>query len=155
MWSSCFPYYVVGSSIYALAYFQPIILREGLGFSYALSQLLSGPPYVFAMVASMATAWLSDRMKVRWPIICAQAVIAIAGLLIILYGKAPGFRYFGLFVAVWGSQANDPQILAYAQNQTSTMNKKGILAALMITAGAAGGITGSTIFRAQDAPVSL
>ena len=30
--------------------------------------------------------------------------------------------------------------------------KKGIVAAAMITVGAAGGITGSTIFRAQDAP---
>lgn len=138
-----------------MSYFAPIILRSGMGFSYALSQILTSPPYVFTMAASMATAWLSDRMRIRWPVMCAQYLFTVAGLLIMLYGKVPAFRYFGLFISVYGSQANGPQLLAYAQNQTPTMAKKGILPAIMITVGAAGGVTGSTIFRSQDAPVCL
>lgn len=35
------------------------------------------------------------------------------------------------------------------------MEKKGIAAAAMITMGAAGGVCGSTIFRAQDRPLYL
>lgn len=124
-----------------------------MGYSYAAAQLLSSPPYVFATIMSLATAWISDKMKIRWPIICAQCVVAVVGLVIVRYGGAPGFRYFGLFLAVYGSQANGPQFLAYAQNQTATINKKGIVAAVMISVGAAGGVTGSTIFRSQDAPV--
>lgn len=138
-----------------MAYFAPIILRQGMGFSYTLAQLLSSPPYVFTMAASMASAWLSDRMKIRWPVMCAQYLFTVAGLLIMLYGGVPAFRYFGLFISVYGSQSNGPQLLTYAQNQTPTMAKKGILPAIMITVGAAGGVTGSTIFRAQDAPVCL
>ena len=61
-------------------------------------------------------------------------------------------RLFGTFLAVFGTQANVPASLAYGQNQTALPQKKGLVAAAMITAGAAGGITGSTIFRAQDAP---
>lgn len=124
-----------------------------MGYSYALAQLLSSPPYVFATIMSLATAWLSDKLKIRWPIICVQCTVAVVGLVIMLYGKVPGFRYFGLFLAVYGSQANGPQFLAYGQNQTATVNKKGVVAAVMISVGAAGGVTGSTIFRAQDAPV--
>ncbi|KPI44191.1 putative transporter [Cyphellophora attinorum] len=148
----CFPYYVCGSSIYAMSYFAPIILRQGMGFSYTLAQVLSGMPYLFTMAASMATAWASDRIKMRWPVMCAQYLVAVAGLLIMLYGEVPAFRYFGLFIAVFGSQANGPQLLAYAQNQTPTMAKRGILPAIMIAVGGMGGITGSTIFRSQDAP---
>jgi hypothetical protein len=35
---------------YAFAYFLPIILHNGLGFSTALSQVLSFPPYALAAV---------------------------------------------------------------------------------------------------------
>jgi hypothetical protein len=151
---SSYQYFVAAVSVYALAYFQPLILRDGMGFSYAKAQLLSSPPYVFAVFMSMSTAWISDRMKLRWPIICIQCVIAVVGLIIVKYGRIPAFRYFGLFLAVYGAQANGPQALAYGQNQTPTLNKKGIVAAAMISVGAAGGVTGSTIFRSQDAPVS-
>ncbi|KIV96769.1 hypothetical protein PV10_00590 [Exophiala mesophila] len=147
-----FQYFTAAATVYALAYFQPIILRQGMGYSYALAQLLSSPPYVFAVIMSLTSAWVSDRLRIRWPIICAQCAIAVVGLIIVLYGRLPGVRYFGLFLAVYGSQANGPQFLAYGQNQTATLNKKGIVAAVMISVGAAGGVTGSTIFRAQDAP---
>lgn len=150
---SSFQYYTAAATVYALAYFQPIILRQGMGYSYAMAQLLSSPPYVFAVIMSLSSAWVSDRLRIRWPIICTQCGIAVVGLIIVMYGKLPGVRYFGLFLAVYGSQANGPQFLAYGQNQTATLNKKGIVAAVMISIGAAGGVTGSTIFRAQDAPV--
>lgn len=79
----------------------------------------------------------------------------VVGLLIVLYGGPPGVRLFGIFLAVFGTQANVPASLAYGQNQTALPHKKGLVAAAMITVGAAGGITGSTIFRAEDAPMYL
>lgn len=148
-------YFVAASSVYSLAYFQPIILREGMGFSYAKAQLLSSPPYIFAIFASIAFAYVSDKIRMRWPVICSQALIGIIGLLVILYAKAPGVRYFGLFLAVFGCQANVPGTLAYGNNQTARTEKKGVVAAAMISSGALGGITGSTIFRSQDAPTYL
>lgn len=124
-----------------------------MGFSYALSQILASPPYVFAIIMSLLMAWVSDKYRTRWPVLVAQSVTAIVGLLIILYAKAPGVRYFGLYLAIFGTQANVPGTLAYGQSQTPDVRKKGVVAAAMITVGAAGGITGSTIFRSQDAPV--
>lgn len=97
-------------------------------------------------------AWVSDKIKMRWPVIIFQALLAIAGLLIILYGSLPGVRYFGIFVASYGIQSNVPSILSYTQNQTGRLEKKGIASAAVISAGALGGICGSTIFRSQDAP---
>lgn len=165
-------YFICASSVYSLAFFQPIILRQGMGFSYAKAQLLSSPPYVFAIFASLAMAYISDKLRMRWPIICTQAAVGIVGLLVILYTKPPGVRYFGLFLAVFGCQANIPGTLAYGNNQTGRNEKKGVVAAAMISMGAIGGIAGlvavepdlsststdsrrSTIFRSQDAPLYM
>ncbi|KAF2107374.1 retrograde regulation protein 2 [Lophiotrema nucula] len=151
----CIQYFVAASSVYSLAFFFPIVLRQGMGFSYALSQILSSPPYVFTIIASLGTAWLSDRIKLRWPILIFHSFTAIVGLLIILYTKPPGVRYLGMFLATFGTQANVPGSLAYGQNQTARVQKRGIVAAAMISIGAAGGITGSTIFQSKDAPLYL
>lgn len=145
-------YFIVASSGYSLAFFSPIILREGLGFSYIKAQLLSSPPYVFTIIASLASAWISDKQRLRWPILNIQSLAAIVGLLIMLYTTPPGVRYFGLFLATYGTQSNAPATLTYGQNQTAKLEKKGVVAAAMISAGALGGVCGSTIFRKQDAP---
>ncbi|KXS95068.1 hypothetical protein AC578_9576 [Pseudocercospora eumusae] len=148
-------YFVAASSVYSLAFFAPIILRQGMGMTYTEAQLLSSPPYVFAIIASIAMAWVSDKIQMRWPILTFQALVAIIGLLIVLYAGPPGVRYFGLFLAVYGTQANIPATLTYGQNQTARLETKGVVAAAMISAGAVGGVCGSTIFRSQDAPQYL
>ncbi|KAF5969016.1 major facilitator superfamily transporter [Fusarium bulbicola] len=171
----CLQYYVVASSIYSLGYFLPLILRESLGFSYTKAQLLFSPPYVcyvppcpfsqpdselqlidrsqmFCIIMSILSGWVSDRLRLRWIFLVVQAEIGIASLFIILFVHAPYVRYFGVFLGVWGIQANVPVTLAYGANNAADPAKKGIISAAMITAGAIGGITGSTIFRVQDAP---
>lgn len=125
-----------------------------MGFSYAKAQLLASPPYIFTVFASLATSWLSDKIRLRWPILVGQSVIAIVGLLLVLYPKPPAVRYFGLFLATWGTQGNIPGSLSYGNNQTAQVQKRAVVAAVMISVGAAGGVTGSTIFQAKDAPVS-
>ncbi|KAF5592655.1 major facilitator superfamily transporter [Fusarium subglutinans] len=115
--------------IYSLGYFLPLTLRESLGFSHTKAQLLFSPPYMFCIIMSILSGWVSDRLRIRWIFLVVQAAIGIAGLFIILFVHAPYVRYFGVFLV-----------------------KKGIISAAMISAGAIGGITGSTIFRVQDAP---
>ena len=145
-------YFICASSVYSLAFFYPIIVREGFGFSYAKTQLLSAPPYVFTIFMSLAAAYISDKVRMRWPIMVGQSMIGIIGLLVIVYAGPPAVRYFGFFLAVYGTQGNIPSTLAYGQNQTGRVEKRGVVAAAMISAGAVGGICGSTIFRSQDAP---
>ncbi|KAF1984844.1 pantothenate transporter [Aulographum hederae CBS 113979] len=148
----CLLYFIAAAGVYSLAFFAPIILRDGMGFDYTKAQLLSSPPYIFAIIASLCCAWLSDKYRIRWAILCGQALVGIIGLLIVLYTKPPGVRYFGLFLAVFGTQGNVPATLAYGQNQTPHVDRRGIYSAAMITIGSAGGVAGSTIFRSQDAP---
>lgn len=126
-----------------------------MGFSYAESQLLQSPPYVFAIICSCISAWVSDKMRIRWPVMVFQAAVAVLGLLMVLYAVVPAARYVGLFLAIYGCQSNIPSSLAYGQNQTARPEKRGLVAAASISGGAIGGICGSTIFRSQDAPQYL
>lgn len=104
---------------------------------------------------TVGLSFLSNKVRLRWPFMVGQSMTAIVGLLIILYAKPPGVRLFGTFLAVFGTQANIPATLAYGQNQTVRQEKRGIVSAAMITIGAMGGVTGSTIFRSQNAPLYL
>lgn len=146
-------YFVATSSVYSLSYFKSIILQKSLGFDYTKAQLLAAPPYIFAIIMSLIMAWISDKYRIRWQILCGQAIIGATGLVILLYATSePYVQYFGLFLAVFGTQGNVAGTLAYGQNQTPKPEKKGVVSAVMITMGAAGGVCGSTIFRSQDAP---
>lgn len=150
--SSGLQYFISACSGYAIAYFMPIILLDGMGFSYVKAQLLQTPPYCFLIIMSFTLGYLSDKYQTRWTIMVFQSVSAIVGLLITLYTKPVGVRYFGIFLAAFGSNAGIPSSLSYAQSNTGEVRKRGIVAAAMISVGACGGIAGSTIFRAQDAP---
>ena len=66
---------------YAIAFFLPIILRQGMGFSVALSQILVAPPYVVAAVVMFAMAWAGDKYHIRSPFILINAVTALIGKL--------------------------------------------------------------------------
>lgn len=126
-------YFVGASSSYFLAFFTPIILREGMGFSYALSLVLLSPPYVITIISSFILAWISDKHRTRWPIMTGQSLCAITGLIIVLYGRRPGVRYFGLYPAVFGISSNIAATLSYGQSNIPDIRRRGVAAAAMIT----------------------
>ncbi|OAL36510.1 hypothetical protein AYO20_04126 [Fonsecaea nubica] len=147
-----FQYFVAASCVYSLAYFKPIILNEGMGFSYVLAQVLGAPPYVFTIIASIMLARLSDKWRIRWPFLCSQALTAVVGMVLVLYTHIVGVQYFGMSLAIFGVQCIVPGTLAYSSSNTAEVRKKGVVSAIIVTAGAAGGVCGSTVFRSQDKP---
>lgn len=66
---------------YAIAFFLPIILRDGMGFSVAASQCLVAPPYVLAAIVMFGMAWFGDKWHIRSPFILANGVLALIGSL--------------------------------------------------------------------------
>ena len=131
--------------------FAPVIIR-GMGYSAAVTQLLSAPPVVFAVMSALTVSWLSDKYRLRAPAIIFQCFVGITGLMITAYHSNDGVRYFGLFLGQAGCQGNIPSILAYQSNNIRMQSKRAVGSALQIGFGAIGGIIGSTVFREQDAP---
>ena len=110
---------------YALAYFLPIILNKGLGFDTGTSQCLIAPPYVLAGILMYGMGW--DYADTR-------------------------ARYFGVFFATAGSNANIPCVLTYQANNIRGQWKRAFCSATLVGMGAVGGIVGSTVFRSEDTP---
>ncbi|KAJ5714202.1 MFS general substrate transporter, partial [Penicillium malachiteum] len=65
-------------------------------------------------------------------------------------GVAP--RMVGAFLTTMGCNANIPAAMAYQENNIRGQWKRAFASAVLVGLGASGGLTGSLIFRTQDAP---
>ena len=63
-----------------------------------------------------------------------------------------GVRYFGVFLATIACNANCPALLTYQSNNIRGQWKRAFTSATLIGGGAIGGIIGTSVFRAVDAP---
>jgi hypothetical protein len=122
------------------------------GYSAGAANALSAPPAIVAMVAAFGFAWIGDKYTIRAPIIAAQSLICLIGLMLVAYVQSNSVRYFGLFLGIMGSQGNVPAILTYQANNIRMQSKRSTASALQIGFGAIGGIIASTVFRQRDAP---
>jgi hypothetical protein len=152
IWEFAWLYFLNNVVAYSWAYFLPIILRNDMGYSVSMSQILSFPPYVLAALWMFIAAWVADRYRKRGLIIIFNCSWAIIGVCMMAYVKNARVRYAGVFLGVAGANANVPSLLSYMHNNIVGQMKRSIASALLIGGGACGGITASNIFRQQDAP---
>ncbi|KAF1808506.1 MFS general substrate transporter [Eremomyces bilateralis CBS 781.70] len=151
LWTFSLMFASVTMPAYAFAYFSPVIIA-GMGYSGGEANALAAPPACAAVFTAFGFAWLGDKYRVRAPVIAAQAIITIIGLMIVAYHTNHGVRYFGIFLGVMGCQGNIPAILAYQSNNIRLQSKRSVGSALQIGFGAIGGILASTTFMEKEAP---
>ncbi|KAH7395474.1 retrograde regulation protein 2 [Cadophora sp. MPI-SDFR-AT-0126] len=140
------------TNTYAIAYFLPVILRLGMGFSIAKAQCLVAPPYVAAAIVMFGCAAIGDKYHIRGPIIIGNAILGLIGLPLLGYATNNGVRYFGVFLATIACNANIPAVLTYQANNIRGQWKRALCSATLVGFGGIGGIIGSTVFRDEDAP---
>ncbi|OAL00539.1 MFS general substrate transporter [Phaeosphaeriaceae sp. SRC1lsM3a] len=154
LWAFAMKFFAVTTIVYALAFFIPIIL-QGMGYGVERVFLLSAPPAVAAVPWVMFCSWAADRWKMRAPFIVLQALIGIAGLLIVGYAKNNDARYFGIFMGLAGANANIPAALAWQANNIRGQSLRMVASGLQVAFGAIGGIYGSTVFMEREKPTYL
>lgn len=139
------------ATTYALSFFGPSILAS-FGFSTALSQILTTPPYVFGAILSILTGRVADRVRLRSPFIVGFSFLQIAGLAMVGWGHGQGTRYSGMFLAIAGSNCAIPSALAFLSNNVVGSSKRQFAVPIQTIFGGFGGILGSIMFRQQDYP---
>ncbi|KAM0555898.1 hypothetical protein ACHAPJ_006300 [Fusarium lateritium] len=139
------------ATTYALSFFSPSILSS-FGFSVALSQILTTPPYLFGAIISILTGKLADKVRLRSPFIIGFSMLHVIGLALIGWGNLQGVRYFGLFLAIAGSNSAIPSALAFLANNVVGNSKRQFAVPIQTVFGGIGGITGSVMFREKDFP---
>jgi MFS family permease len=152
VWGFAFLFMLTTTMTYAIAYFLPIILKDGMGFSPAAANCLIAPPYIFAAFVMMGFAYAGDRYHVRSIWVIANGVLALIGLPLIGFSSNVGVRYFGVFLATAAANANVPCVLTWQANNIRGQWKRALCSATLVGAGGVGGIIGGTVFRTQDAP---
>ncbi|KAI9801542.1 MAG: hypothetical protein M1825_003221 [Sarcosagium campestre] len=152
IWGFALIFFATTTVSYAIAFFLPIILRDGLKFSTAKSQCLVAPPYAFAGIMMYGSAYLGDKYHFRGPIIVFNAIMALIGLPIMGFHTSNSVRYFGVFLVTAGANANVPATLTYQANNIRGQWKRALCSATLVGFGGIGGIAGSLVFRSQDHP---
>lgn len=127
----------------------PIILKGELGFSEAAAQGLSSPPYVAAMLLMFVESVISDRYRLRFPVLLFNACLTIAGLCLLVWGPTAGVQYFGAILIAAGCSANLPAVMVFQANNIRGTWKRAFSSASMISFGGTGGVIGSLVFRSQ------
>ncbi|CAH0037480.1 unnamed protein product [Clonostachys rhizophaga] len=153
IWGFALLFFLTTTVSYSFAFFLPIVLRQNLKFSVAASQCLGSPPYVFSAFVMYAGSWAGDRYKKRALIIYVNSLISLIGLPIMAFHPSAAVKYFGIFIAVAGVNANIPAIMAYQANNIRGQWKRAFCSATLTAFGGIGGISGSLVFRSQDSPL--
>lgn len=81
------------ATVYSFAYFLPIILRDGFGYTLIKTYALILPPYVFGAVCMFLAAWIGDKYRFRGPIVIFNSTICVVGMCMMAWLKSPGSRY--------------------------------------------------------------
>ncbi|RJE21364.1 phthalate transporter [Aspergillus sclerotialis] len=152
VWGFAMIFFSLTTVTYAIAYFLPIILREGMGFGIGASQCLVAPPYGFAGIIMFTTAWVGDKYHTRAPILIFNALLCIIGLPLMGFAENNAARYVGVFLSVAGANANIPSCMAYQANNIRGQWTRAFSSATLVGFGGIGGIASSLVFREQDAP---
>ena len=139
---------------YALSYFLAVILK-GFGYSVAMSQLLTAPPFLFAVIWNIVVSYFSDRHHIRAPYAIFNTLAVVVGLSMMVGSVLQGVKYAGSFLAAAGAQTNAGLLLSFLQNNIVGTTKRGVGSGLQIGAGALAGIIASTVYRQEDAPQYL
>lgn len=132
----------------------PTVIAD-LGYSAANAQLLTVPVYFVAMLMTLIFAFASDKYEQRTPFIMAGYAIAALGLiaqLAIPKPRLPGLTYGMLFLVASGLYAPFTSIVCLTGNNLAPSSKRAVGMALLISVGNWGGIAGSNIYLARQAP---
>lgn len=93
VWGFAFIFCMILVVSYSFAYFLPLILQRGMGFSVAAAQCLVAPPYFAAGCWMSFQGWLGDKYRMKAPIMLFNCVIAFIGLPVMTYASSNGVRY--------------------------------------------------------------
>ncbi|KAF8651375.1 hypothetical protein AX16_004822 [Volvariella volvacea WC 439] len=151
VWLHILVYYSIIGPLYGITLFLPTIIRS-FGYSTAISQLLTVPPYVVATIILYIFAYFSDKLKMRSPFVYGGLLLCLIGFSINISNVPNGVKYFGTFFCVAGSYAGFPGVVAWLGNNVSGQYKRGVAMALHIGIGNFSGAIAANIYRSRDSP---
>jgi MFS family permease len=133
-----------------------------MGYSSLHAQALSAPPYIFAFVIVLLTAYASDRSRSRSPYLIAHALISSMSYLAIaatgyFHSRLPPWlhtfiRYICVYPATAGFFSAITLIITWSMDNRIEKEGKGASIAILNIIGQCGPLLGTRLYPESDGP---
>ena len=154
VWLAIVPFWGCSIGTYGFTATVPTVVKD-LGYSSAYAQLMTIPIYVTALAATLIVAVAADRLQQRTPFLMGGFAIAAAGFIGELatpHDQLPGVAYFFLFLVAIGLYCPFTCVVTLVANNLAPSSKRAVGMAVLISVGNLGGVCGSNIYFAAEAP---
>ena len=122
------------AALQSLQIYIPTMIQS-LGHSAIDAQLWSVPPFAVAVVVTIGTALVSDRYRLRGPVILAILPVAIAGYALMFCTTDNNVKYGALFMMVSAICAVNPPVITWLANNFTDHYAQATAIALQIMVG--------------------
>ncbi|KAF9462293.1 major facilitator superfamily domain-containing protein [Collybia nuda] len=126
--------------------FGPLII-QGFGFDQFKTILFNIPFAAFQVVVTILSAYVSTKIKLKWPVIFGLTLPPIAGvsaLLVLDHGPEMKNKLLGCYYV--------PMLYTWSSQNTAGHTKKTCTTGMVFVAQCAGNIVGPLLYRTQDKP---
>jgi hypothetical protein len=144
-WLFMLAYIGAVTPVYAQSIFTPTIIASLGKWSIPQSLLLSTPPYAFAFVTTMVTAYYSDHTGKRAVFLMGWSLLGIVGyiLLITIPLSRSGGLYFAVFLTIGSAAPCVATTIVFAASNFGNHYKKAVAMGMVFSLGNSGGIVAS------------
>lgn len=144
-------YFCLVVPAYSYAFFAPTVISQ-MGYTAMEAQRHSIYPWLATMGFSLLLAFISDYYKHRTSFAVFAALVAVAGLSMILGSETATVRYGGCFLTAMGLYTCMPILICWMSLNFTGHTRKSVATAFVIGFGNIGGIVASFIYPNGDGP---
>ncbi|KAI9459795.1 major facilitator superfamily domain-containing protein [Boletus coccyginus] len=145
-------YFGLNCGLASISAFLPTIITT-FGYTNAIAQLLTVPPYAVAAIVLCSAAYFTDRFQTRGLVIASSCFLAAIGYLIVLVVPTnPHARYFAVFCITSGTYTAIGIIIAWFAHNLGSETKRAAGIPTFIAIGQGGSILGTHLYPTTDGP---
>jgi MFS family permease len=155
-WLAAFMFFFCNVAFSSMPVFLPTIINA-MGFDRLSSQGLSAPPFLFAFVTVLLTAWLSDKYKSRSVPVIVHALMAMSGYLVLVIAGATRLqshvvRYMAVYPICAGFFSAVTIIITWTVNNQASDEGKGTGIAVLNVVGQMSPLVGTRLYPDAEGP---
>ncbi|KIM46707.1 hypothetical protein M413DRAFT_440295 [Hebeloma cylindrosporum] len=145
-------YFGLNCALASIGAFLPTIIKT-FGFTNALAQLLTVPPYVVSTIVMVAFSFTSDRLQSRGFLMVISSCIGGVGYLLLLgVPDNNRVRYFATFCITSGTYTTIGLTIAWFGHNLGSETKKATGIPMFMAIGQCGSILGSHLYPKTEGP---
>lgn len=145
-------YFGLNCALASISAFLPTIIKT-FGYTNALAQLLTVPPYAVAAVVLCLFSYTSDRLQTRGTIVAISCTIGAIGYLILLTVHTNiHAQYFATFCITSGTYTSIGIIIAWFAHNLGSETKRATGIPMFMAIGQCGSVLGSHLYPATEGP---